>query len=157
MSPFALRRNMRQCGLLAALALAAPAAMPVQSASAHSYKLGALQIGHVWAKPAPKGGETIVTGPVFNTGRTEAALIAVSSPAAAKTEMRSGADAGDTPIETIAFPPGRPVSLAPWANHVVLSGLERSLTNGDTVKLTLDFGKLGRETVDVEIEAQMSE
>ena len=143
--------------LAAAAAIGAAAALAPIAASAHSYKLGSLQIGHVWAKPAAKGADAIVYGPIFNTASDPAALEGASSPVAAKTELRSAADGANKRLDEIALPPGKPVALAPWREHIVLTGLKKPLKSGDAVDLDLDFGKAGKLSVKVEIEDQASD
>ena len=60
----------------------------IGTASAHSYKLGALEIGHPWARATPP---TAPTGGGFlsvtNTGTTPDRLISVSSPAAGAVQV----------------------------------------------------------------------
>ncbi|MCB8837848.1 copper chaperone PCu(A)C [Aurantimonas sp. VKM B-3413] len=141
----------------AAAALGLAAAISPVAASAHSYKLGSLRIGHVWAKPAAKGEDAIVYGPIFNTAPEPAALKGASSPAATATELRSAVDGANKRLDAIALPPGRPVALAPWREHIVLTGLKQPLQNGDAVDLDLDFGSLGKISVQVEIEDQASD
>ena len=67
--------------LLAVLAaLAAPLAPTV--ARAHSYKLGDIAVGHIWAS-APESGEGVaVYGPILNRGDGAAQLTGASTPAA---------------------------------------------------------------------------
>ena len=44
--------------------------------------------------------------------------------------------AGPLPIE-----PGKPVTLAPGGYHIMLSGLKRSLKQGDNFPITLSFAR----------------
>jgi hypothetical protein len=134
------------------LFLAAPG-----GALAHSYTFKSLQIGHVWAPPAQKGGDTEVYGPIFNTGKEPVTLRAVSTDAAAKAGFRIVKDGNATYPDHIDFLPGKPVALASWRQHIWLHDLKADLKKGDTFDLMFDFGKTGSVTVEVVVEKQPSD
>ncbi|MEX6504908.1 copper chaperone PCu(A)C [Jiella sp. M17.18] len=157
-------RNRRPAGApSSALALALAAglglgmALAPLSAQAHSYTLGKLAIGHLWAKPAAKGADAVVYAPIFNMDSSAATLVGASSPVAGKTLLRDGTDGADKVLDAIPLPPGKPVALAPWRAHIVLSNLKKTLKKGDAVDLDLDFGAAGKISVAVEIEDEASD
>ncbi len=122
-------------------------------ARAHSYKLGAIAIGHIWALPPEKDAFGVaVYGPILNRGKTTVRLVGVSSPIAAEARIRVRKDGHDTWQTSVELPPGKPRALASWREHIWLSGLKRRLKEGDSFDLTMDFGAAGRITVKVVVE-----
>ena len=137
-------------GALAAslfLALSAPS-------FAHSFKLGALEIDHPWARHTPAGA---MTGAgylsVKNSGSEPDRLIAVSTSGAAKVEIHEGFTENGVAkmreVEGIEIPAGGEVKLAPGGYHLMLIDLKEGLAEGMHVPATLTFEKAG--TVDVEL------
>jgi copper(I)-binding protein len=118
-------------------------------ALAHSYKLGAIEIGHP-AAPPTTGGEASVTLALSNRGTAADRLVGGSSPAAARVVLRGtqGQALDDVPLA-----PGRPVALRPGRPHLVLEGLARPLRAGEEFPLTLRFAAAGEVTVGVVVEA----
>lgn len=135
-----------------AIALAAVLVLP-GIAAAHSYTLGKIAIGHVWAKPAERGGATSVYGPIFDQDIGSVTLEAVSTPAG-RAGFRSET-AGK--LDHIDVPAGKPLALAAWREHIWVDDLARSLKPGDHFPLTMDFGAAGQITVEVEVENQGTE
>jgi hypothetical protein len=125
------------------------------AASAHGYKLGALEIGHPWARAtpptAPTGGGYLS---VKNTGTTPDRLMSASSPAAEIVQVHDMKMEGnvmrmrelDGPLE---IKPGETVTLAPGGMHLMMMGLKAPLKQGERVPLTLVFEKAGK--IDVEL------
>lgn len=139
---------------LATLAGGLAVAAAPSPAAAHGYRLGPLSIGHLWAPPPGPGDDGVpVYGAILNTGDRPARLVAVQTPAADRARFRLLRDGEPTWSDAIAFPPGRPLAMAAWRQHLWLSGLRRPLAAGDSFELTLDFGPLGRQTVSVVVEA----
>lgn len=134
--------------LLALLLIASPAV-------AQDYKLGALEIGHPWARAtpptAPTGGGYLS---VKNTGTEPDRLISISSPAAQTVQLHEMKMEGnvmrmrelDGPLE---IKPGETVTLAPGGMHLMMMGLKGPLKQGEKVPLTLVFEKAGK--IDVEL------
>jgi copper(I)-binding protein len=124
-------------------------------ASARSYKLGALEIGHPWARATPP---TAPTGGGFlsvkNTGTEPDRLMSVSSPAAQTVQVHEMKMEGnvmrmrelESPLE---IKPGETVTLAPGGLHLMMMGLKEPLKQGERVPLTLVFEKAGK--IDVEL------
>ena len=127
----------------------------IGAASAHSYKLGTLEIGHPWARAtpptAPTGGGYLS---VKNTGTEPDRLISISSPAAQTVQVHQMKMEGnvmrmrelDGPLE---IKPGETVTLAPGGMHLMMMGLKEPLKQGEKVPLTLVFEKAGK--IDVEL------
>jgi copper(I)-binding protein len=138
----------RVLALLALLLMASPA-------FAHDYKLGALEIGHPWARAtpptAPTGGGYLS---VKNTGTEPDRLMSVSSPAAETVQVHEMKMDGSVmrmrPLEgPLEIKPGETVTLAPGGFHLMMMGLKGPFKQGERVPLTLVFEKAGK--IDVEM------
>ena len=122
-------------------------------AAAHSYKLGKIAVGHVWALPPEKGAMGVpVYGPILNRSNTPVRLVGASTPVAKEVRFRVVRAGGIRWLETIALAPDKPVALAPWRQHIWLAVLNRGFKYGGKFDLTLDFGKSGKLTIEVIVE-----
>jgi copper(I)-binding protein len=125
----------------------------VPMASAHSYKLGDIAIGHVWAPPPEKGATGVpVYGPILNRGETTVRLVGASTPMAEQVRFRTEKNGEVRWREAIKLSPGKPLALAPWREHIWLSGLKKPLKEGDSFDLILDFGGAGQLMVKIVVE-----
>lgn len=138
---------------LACAAFAMAMALAPATAAAHSYKLGDIAVGHVWAPPPEPGAKGLpVYGPILNRGDAMMRLVGVSTPAAEWVRLRRMKDGEATWPNAVDLRPGKPLALAAWREHIWLSGLKEPLKEGDSFDLTLDFGEAGQLTVKVVIE-----
>jgi copper(I)-binding protein len=141
---------------LAALALSL-AALASFNASAHDYKLGAIAIGHPWAR-STSAGQAIGGGylKLDNQGAADR-LLSASATVSDKVELHSMAMDGDVmrmrQVDGIDVPTGKPVELKPGSFHIMFVGLKAPLKAGDSFPLVLKFEKAGEVKVDVKIEA----
>jgi copper(I)-binding protein len=129
--------------------LVAASVLVASGASAHDFKVGALDIGHPWSRPTPKdaniaGGYLTIT----NKGKTVDRLIGGSSPAASQIEVHEMVDVdGMTKTRPLAngieIKPGKTVELKPGALRIVLLGLKEPFQVGQKIKGTLVFEKAG--------------
>jgi len=123
------------------------------------YPLGELIIGKPWSRPTAAGmpmGVAYLT--ITNNGSAPDALIAASTPAAARVEFHqttiSGGMARMRPVTEIAIPARGTVTIEPGGIHLMLVDLGSPLEAGKLVPLVLEFRKAGRITVQLSIEAQ---
>lgn len=135
------------------------AALP---AAAHDYQLGALHIGHPWARPTLPGQST--GGgylSVDNRGGAPDRLLGGSTPAAAAVEVHEMRMEGDVmrmrEIKTLDLPAGKLVTLAPGGFHLMLIGLKGPLKVGDRVPLKLRFERAGKIDVVFHVENKPAE
>jgi periplasmic copper chaperone A len=133
----------RRLLLLAPLSLAL-----VRAASAHSYKLGPIEIGHPWARPSVTGKAAIFVA-LNNTGRTSDRLTGGSTPVAKEVILR--AEDG-SPLEYLDLMPHHPIALRPGRKYIALLGLNGFLSLEDSFPLTLSFENAGNITVTVLVE-----
>jgi len=139
-----------------ALLLAGLFALP---AAALQYELGTLTIGHPWSRPTAPGmpmGVAYLT--ITNNGKVSDALIAASTPAAARVEFHqtsiTDGMARMRPLQEIVIAPGHSVKIEPGGIHLMLVDLKSALVTGKPIPLTLEFRVAGRITVELSIEAQ---
>lgn len=137
--------------LLCCLAFAAPA-------SAHSYKAGALEIGHPWARETPASAKTgAAFFKVTNTGTEPDRLIAIETEAAEKVEIHESIDqqgvARMRPVGAVELPPGQQTALQPGGYHLMLIGLKEPLAEGMRLPAVLVFEKAGKLSVEFAVES----
>jgi copper(I)-binding protein len=141
---------------LCALALCAVAA----TASAHSYRLGALKIDHPWARPTPPGAPTGAGYfSVTNTGATPDRLLAVASPAAQAVQIHQmSMTGGIMRMREVAggldIAPGQTLALTPGGYHLMFVGLKTPFTLGAHIPATLTFAHAGKVAVEFYVQQQ---
>ena len=144
---------MNLTSLLAAVALATCA---TTGALAHEFKLGAISIGHPYARATapgqPTGGAYLR---LVNKGPDER-LLSASSAIAERVELHSMKMEGDVmrmrEVGTLDLPSGQTIDLKPGGLHLMLTGLKAPLKSGDRFPLTLKFEKGGEVVVTVNVE-----
>ena len=136
--------------LLSGLLLAA-------TVSAHSFTLGALELGHPWSRTMP---EASPTGAVYlsikNKGKEADTLLSVSTPRADKAQLHVHLnDNGVMHMREvsggIAVAAGNEVKFAPGGYHIMLMGLKQPLKEGDSFPVTLSFEHSGPVTATVAV------
>ena len=121
------------------------------AATAHSYKLGTIALGHAWALPSRQvDGQLFL--PLVNNGATPEALIAARSEICAVIELRTNNRYDDPAAEKFLLAPSRPFPMRPAANHLRLIGLRKPLVAGDRFSLILDFETAGEIELQVHVE-----
>jgi len=100
------------------------------------------------------GTETAGYVTIENAGPGEDTLLVIRSPAAAMVHLhRQVPDGGMVrmvPVEQLPIPPGT-TRLAPGGLHLMLMALTGTLSPGDSVDLTFQFGHAGERTVRVPV------
>ena len=131
-----------------ALLLASLSLLLARPARAHSYKQGAIEIGHPWARPSATGKAAVFVA-LNNTGGTTDRLTGGSTPIAAEVILRA---ADGSPLEELDLLPHRPVALRPGGKYIALLGLKAPLALDDTFPLKLRFAGAGSIIVTVRVE-----
>lgn len=137
------------------LAFAACAFVAI-GAHAHEFKLGAITIGHPYARATlpgqPSGGGYLK---LDNAGAADR-LVGVSADVSQSVELHSMSMDGNVmrmrPVDAIELPAGKTVELRPGGLHVMFMGLKAPLKQGDKFPLKLRFEKAGEVTVTVNVE-----
>ncbi len=126
----------------------------VLPAAAADVTAGSLKISAAWARATPKGaaiGGGYMT--ITNTGTASDRLIAGATSVSDKFEMHEmSMDGGVMKMRKLAngieIKPGETVALKPGGLHLMFVGLKSPLTQGQTIKVTLQFDKAGKVEVD---------
>ena len=125
--------------------------------TAHSFKVGNIDIGHPYARPTSSG-QQVGAGylKLANRGAADR-LLSATAPVAASVEMHSMVMEGDVmkmrQVDAIDLPAGQTVELKPGGYHLMLMGLKAPLKDGDKLPLTLKFEKAGAVVVTVNVES----
>ena len=134
-------------------------ALNLQSAFAHGYKLGDLDIHHPWTRATPSGAE--VAGgylDITNNGQTADRLVSVDVVGVHMAMIHEMANTdGVMTMRPLAagldIPAGATVSLKPGSYHVMMMGLTKPFAIGDLVQATLHFEKAGTIAVEFKVDA----
>jgi periplasmic copper chaperone A len=84
-------------------------------------------------------------------------LMAASTPVAARTDLHMTVRDGDTTrmrrLESVEIPAGETVAFHPGGAHIMLTGLEAPLHEGDRFDLTLEFETAGPMTIEIPVKS----
>lgn len=139
--------------IIAALTLVASFAFPSFAEHAQMVMAGDIKIENAWTRATPNGAKA---GGAFlmvtNTGGEADRLIAASSEVAGKVEihemsMKDGVMKMQQLEDGLALPAGETVELKPGGFHIMMMGLNKTIAEGDMVRISLEFENAG--TVDV--------
>jgi copper(I)-binding protein len=109
-----------------------------------------LQVTNAWARATPGAAQTaaIYVTIVSPTGDR---LTGAATPAAQKAELHTMTMDGNVmkmrQVDGIDLPAGQTVTLKPGGYHIMLIGLAKPLTEGQSFPLTLTFEKAGTRDV----------
>ncbi|MBC7281983.1 copper chaperone PCu(A)C [Hoeflea sp.] len=139
--------------LSAAILSLSPAA-----ASAHDFKLGALEIEHPYARATPPNAP--VSGgymTIRNTGAEADRLMTGEADFADRVEIHEMAMDGDVMkmrqlSDGLEIPAGGEVVLKPGGFHVMFIGIDSQFKDGETRKATLTFEKAGAIELEFQVE-----
>ena len=137
-------------GLTAAVLISAPA-------QAATYRLGGLEVGQPWSRPAAAGTNGAGYMTLTNRGVAPDTLTAVESPAARIVEMhKTSMDGGVMRmqrLDSVLLPPGKAITFAPAGYHIMLIGLAKTQKAGDVVPATLVFSSGARLKIEFAVGA----
>ncbi len=104
-----------------------------------------ITVRNAWVRVMPDSlaTRTAVYGEITNNGEAADELVDVEVDVAASIELHETTIVEDVmrmrEVETLAIAPGATVSLEPGGLHIMLIGMERQLTEGDSLELDLRF------------------
>jgi len=141
-----------------ALLVAALAATALGACS-REFTEGTITVVEPWARATADGtavGAAYMT--VKNTGAAPITLVGGSTSAADTVEVHTMTMEGDImrmrPVsDGLAIPPGGAIELKPGGNHLMLIGLKKKLSEGESVPLALTFEPAATITVEVAVKA----
>lgn len=123
----------------------------------------AIRLEKPWVRRAPvmpdarPGAESTAAGYVTlrNRGPARDALVAATADVAERVELHETRNMSGMlmmeRVDKVELAPGSRVELRPGSYHLMLIGLKRALTPGQTVTLTLEFERGGRMTTRAEV------
>ena len=116
-------------------------------------------VTNAWVR-ATVPGQVVAGGYLDITAAAPAALVAVHSSVAAKSELHTMSMDGGVmkmrPLDKIELPARQTVSLRPGGDHIMLNGIKRELKAGERValRLTLQDSRGVKSTLDVDAEVR---
>jgi copper(I)-binding protein len=139
--------------------LAVVLALSGGAAAAETYTIGSIEVGNPWARATPKGAS--VAGAymtITNKGAEADRLMGVSSPIANQSQVHQMAmDNGVMSMRPVQggleIKPGQTVELKPQSFHLMLMGLKQPLSQGERMKVTLEFAKAGKLDLEYVVES----
>lgn len=136
-------------GLIAGFHLPAPA-------SAHDYRVGSMVVTHPWARATiGKLTNGVAYMTIDNEGQSADRLLKVETPAAKRAALHTHIMENNVmkmrPVEAIEINPGAATALEPGGFHIMLTGLNAPLKEGQSFVLTLTFEKAGTLEVNAKI------
>jgi copper(I)-binding protein len=127
-------------------------------ARAEDVKAGDLTITQAWSRATPKGAKTgggYLT--IENKGSAPDRLIGGSADVAGKVEVHEMATNNGVmtmrPLDQgLTIDPGKTVKLTPGGYHLMLFDLKSPLKQGDKVPVSLEFEKVGKVKVSLDVQ-----
>ena len=123
--------------------------LTAKAALAATVTVGSLSLSGFWTTATPPGAPTASAYlTISNNGTVSDSLVAVSSPVASlamlhRMDVTNGIATMQT-VPEIEIPPGKTVTLAPDAFHIMFVTLKQTLKAGDAMPVTLIFQRAGR-------------
>ena len=126
-------------------------------ADAHQFKLGAITIGHPYARATVAGQPTGGGYMSFANAGPADKLVAISADVSTSVELHTMTMEGDVmrmrQVDAIELASGKTVELKPGGYHVMFVGLKAPLKAGDKFPAKLKFEKAGEVDVTFNVEA----
>lgn len=149
-----MNRPLRRVALFATILVAAI----VPAADRQAASAGKIRISGAWTRPTAAGMPMGVAYFVIHNGGVADAVVAASTPAAARVEFHqttlSDGMARMRPLPEIDVPAGATVAVAPGGIHLMLVELAAPLAVGTRVPLTLVFRNAGKIEISLAVEAR---
>ncbi|MBL6080122.1 copper chaperone PCu(A)C [Belnapia sp. T18] len=136
-----------------ALTLAATGGLALPLAAQEA---GGIAVEQPWARAAVQGGVGGAFMRIENRGAAADRLVSASSPVARTVELHATVRDGDVmrmrPVQAIDLPAHGAVQLQPGGLHMMLIGLNRPLSQGERVPVTLTFEHAGSVAVELAVQ-----
>lgn len=117
---------------------------------------GSIDVSGSWSRATPPGIEVGVAYFMIENHGEADRLISTSTPIAKRAELHTHIKEGDLvkmrKLEAVDIQAGEPVMFEPGGKHVMLTGLQKALKEGESFPLTLMFEKAG--SVELEVTVQ---
>lgn len=121
--------------------------------------LGKISLSDGWARPGSEGQSSAAYLSIGNGTASRDTIIGITSKAARKAaihESYKGENGmiGMRPAPQQVIPSGGDLYLQPGGLHIMLTGLKRTLSVGDSLKLSVEFARAGRHSVTIPVKIQ---
>ena len=118
-------------------------------------------VSQAWARATAPGVDVGAVYLTIDGGGKNDTLVAASTTRAAMVHLHTVEEAGGVAkmraVDGIEVAAGKRVVLAPKGTHIMLMGLAKPLTPGETFTLELRFGRSGERAVNVVVRAADAE
>ena len=122
---------------------------------------GVLDVKNAWARPAAEGDNGAVYFVIENGTAQDDVLLSAQTDIASAVELHLSQMEGDHMSmhqqEEIVLPAGEAVEFSPGGLHVMMVGLTRELSTGDTFDMTLLFKQTGQKMVAVTVKDDVND
>jgi copper(I)-binding protein len=112
-------------------------------------------VREAWARATPGGASAAAAYVTLMGGTQDDALVGASTPAAKVADVHDSVNDNGVmkmrPVASVPIPAGKMVALKPGGFHIMLTGLSKPLTAGESFPLTLQFQHAAPVTVQVKI------
>jgi copper(I)-binding protein len=122
---------------------------------------GVLDVKNAWARPAAEGDNGAVYFVIENGTAQDDVLLSAQTDIAFAVELHLSQMEGDHismhQQEEIVVPAGEAVEFSPGGLHIMMVGLTRALSTGDTFDITLLFKQTGQKMVAVTVKDDVND
>ena len=113
-----------------------------------------------WSRPTASAAMPGVVYVTVADSGAPTTLVSVASPVAATAEMHQSLEQNGMmemqPVTSLPVAPGKPITFGPGGYHIMLTGLSRALSPGQTFPLTLTFANGSHITITVTVLSMMA-
>jgi hypothetical protein len=122
---------------------------------------GVMDVRNAWARPASTGDNGAVYFVIENGTAQDDVLLSAEADVATAVELHLSQMDGDHMSmhqqEQVVLPAGEAVEFSPGGLHIMLVGLMRDLTNGETFEIRLEFARATGQTVTVTVKDDVND
>jgi copper(I)-binding protein len=120
---------------------------------------GKIELSDGWVRPGSKGGMSAAYLTISNGTASPDTLTDISSSAAAKAELHESYKDENgiiamRPASKPVVPSGKKLRMSPGKLHIMLHDLNRNLSLGDSVDITLTFSRVDTQSIRLEVKSQ---
>ncbi|GAA5522849.1 copper chaperone PCu(A)C [Aliifodinibius salicampi] len=120
---------------------------------------GKIELSDGWVRPATKGGMSAAYLTISNGTVSRDTLMNISSSAAAKAELHESYKGENgimamRPVSQPVIPSGEKLHMSPGRFHIMLQDLNRNLSVGDSVDITLTYSRVDTQSIRLPVKSQ---
>ncbi len=130
-----------------------------ESDTTNKVVLGKVTLDNAWARPGSQQGKSAAYLRISNGTASTDTLLSFSSDAAESVELHESIkhDDGTTSMQPAGqqvIPSTEKLQLQPGGMHLMLINLKKDITVGDSLRISLDFARVGTLTATVPVQIQ---